>query len=139
MDRTDFEALRQKPAPFFTEPSTLQPWLSGEATTQLISGDRDLFGDGSVVLVALPGHTAGNHGLLIRLARYGSVLISGDAMHSREQLISHGLPPSNASRANSLASIDRITGLMRDAHATLVIEHDLESISRLPVFPASAK
>ncbi len=138
MDGTDFEALRRTPAPFFTEPSTLQPWLSGGATKELISGDHDVFGDGSVVMVALPGHTSGNHGLLVRLARKGTVLISGDALHAPEQLTSHALPPSNVSRSDSLASIDRIIGIMRDAHATLIIEHDAGSVAKLPAFPEGA-
>ena len=137
MDRADFEALRRTPPPFFTEASTLQPWLSG-GTSELISGDHDVFGDGSVVMVALPGHTPGNHGLFVRLVHKGPVLISGDALHAPEQLTSHAMPPSNASRADSLASLDRINGIMREAHATLVIEHDAGSVAKLPVFPASA-
>ena len=139
MDRTDFEALRRTPPPFFTDPSTLQPWLSGGAAKALISGDHDVFGDGSVVMVALPGHTFGNHGLLVRLAHTGAVLISGDALHSPEQLTSHAMPPSNASRSDSLASIDRILGIVRDAHATLIIEHDAGSVARLPAFPQAAE
>ena len=138
MDREDFESLRSTPPPFFTEPSTLQPWLAGGAAKELISGDHDVFGDGSVVMIALPGHTPGNHGLLVRLAHRGPVLISGDALHAPEQLTSHAMPPSNASRAESLASIDRINGIMREAHATLVIEHDAGSVAKLPAFPASA-
>ena len=138
MDKADFLALRQKPAPFFTDPSTLQPWLDGDARKELISGDYDVFGDGSVVMVGLPGHTPGNHGLLVRLAHRGPILISGDAVHMPEQLTSHGLPPSNPSRADSLASIDRIVGIVRDAHASLVIEHDPASVAKLPVLPAAA-
>lgn len=138
MDRGDFEALRRMPPPFFTEPSTLQPWLSGGSEKELISNDYDVFGDGSVVMVALPGHTSGNHGLLVRLAHKGPVLISGDALHAPEQLTSHAMPPSNASRADSLASIDRIVGILRYMHSTLIIEHDAGSVAKLPAFPASA-
>ncbi len=138
MDRGDFEALRRAPPPFFTDPSALQPWLGGGAAKELISGDHDVFGDGSVVMVALPGHTSGNHGLLVRLARKGPVLISGDALHAPEQLTSHAMPPSNANRSDSLASIDRIVGITRDAHATLIIEHDAGSVAKLPAFPEGA-
>ena len=138
MDKADFEAFRHTPVPFFTDPTTLQPWLSGDAPKELILGDHDVFGDGSVELVALPGHTAGNHGLLVRLAHTGVILLSGDALHAPEQLTSHALPPSNPSRADSLASLDRISGIVRDAHAVLIVEHDAGSIAKLPAFPQSA-
>lgn len=139
MDRSDFEALRQTPSSFFTEPSTLRPWLNGKAAKELVSGDHDVFGDGSVVMVALPGHTSGNHGLLVRLARKGPVLISGDALHSPEQLTSHAMPPSNVSRSDSLASADRIAGIARDARATLIVQHDPGSVAKLPAFPKGAE
>ena len=139
MDKADFEALQRTPAPFFTERATLRPWLTGNSMSELISGDHDVFGDGSVVLVALPGHTPGNHGLLVRLAHAGVILLSGDALHTPEQLSSHALPPSNPSRADSLASLDRIAGIVRDAHATLVIQHDPASVEKLPAFPRSAE
>ncbi|MCW6510035.1 N-acyl homoserine lactonase family protein [Lichenifustis flavocetrariae] len=138
MARVDFEALRQTPAPFFTDPGALSPWLAGGAKQELVSGDHDVFGDGTVVMVALPGHTAGNHGLLVRLAHHGPVLISGDALHSPSQLTTRAMPPSNLSRADSLASIDRIIGIVRDAHAALVIEHDPGSVAKLPAFPQAA-
>ena len=139
MASVDFEALRQSPAPFFTDPSALSPWLTGDGKQELVAGDHDVFSDGTVVMVALPGHTAGNHGLLVRLAHSGPVLISGDAIHSPSQLTTRAVPPSNPSRADSLASIDRIIGIVRDAHATLVIEHDPASVAKLPAFPQAAE
>lgn len=139
MAEVDFEALRQTPSPFFTEPASLAPWLTGNGRKQLISGDHDVFGDGTVVMVALPGHTAGNHGLLVRFARRDPVLISGDALHSAKQLVSRAVSPFNASRSDSLASIDRIVGIMHETRATLVIEHDPASVAKLPLFPAAAE
>ena len=40
---------------------------------------HDLFGDGSIVLVPLPGHTAGNIGMLIRRANGSPLFLLGDA------------------------------------------------------------
>jgi N-acyl homoserine lactone hydrolase len=45
----------------------------------------DLFGDGSVRLVSLPGHTPGHHGVLCRL-RDRDLLIAGDAIYTHGQL-----------------------------------------------------
>ncbi len=135
MDQSDFDALQREPTPFFADPSALRPWLAGGAARELISGDHDVFGDGSIVMVALPGHTAGNHGLLVRAGRFGAVLLSGDALHTPDQLTSNAMPPSNVSRSDSLASIDRISAIVREAHATLIVEHDPTSVAKLPIFP----
>lgn len=40
---------------------------------------HDLFGDGSLLLVPLPGHTAGNTGLLVRRANGSPLFLLGDA------------------------------------------------------------
>jgi glyoxylase-like metal-dependent hydrolase (beta-lactamase superfamily II) len=48
-------------------------------------GAADLFGDGSVRLLATPGHTAGHMSVLLRLAS-GELLLTGDAIYSHESL-----------------------------------------------------
>jgi N-acyl homoserine lactone hydrolase len=45
------------------------------------------FGHGSVVILDVPGHRPGHHGLLVKLARMGLRLLSGDAAHCWENLI----------------------------------------------------
>ncbi len=40
---------------------------------------HDLFGDGSIMLVPLPGHTAGNTGMIVRRANGSSLFLLGDA------------------------------------------------------------
>ncbi len=44
-----------------------------------LEGDADLFGDGSVRVLATPGHTRGHCSLLLRLPQTGAVLLPGDA------------------------------------------------------------
>jgi N-acyl homoserine lactone hydrolase len=48
-------------------------------------GTRDLSSDGTLVLVAMPGHTAGHMGLLVREPG-GGYLLAGDAAHSPREL-----------------------------------------------------
>ena len=56
----------------------------------------DLFGDGSLIAVALPGHAAGQVGLLVR-TETGRVLLAADACwHSRD--LRDWAPPSRAAR-----------------------------------------
>ena len=52
--------------------------------SQLIDGDTDVFGDGSVTLVSTPGHTPGSQSLLVHLKNSGVIILSGDVVHSEE-------------------------------------------------------
>jgi N-acyl homoserine lactone hydrolase len=63
----DWAALNSKKMPFGADPTLLAPWLSGKGKVDPIEGDRDVFGDGSVVILATPGHTPGSTALLVRL------------------------------------------------------------------------
>lgn len=46
--------------------------------------DKDVFGDGSVVILRTPGHTPGHQALLVRLQEKGPVVLVGDAAHFHE-------------------------------------------------------
>ena len=98
-----------------------------------------MFGDGSVIVLNTPGHTPGHHSVLVKLAQTGAVLITGDAVHFRENYDTGGVPWFNFDRAQSLASIERIKQIASNLKATLIIQHDARDIEKLPAFPASAK
>lgn len=135
----DLDGLKADPAPFGVDGSLAAPWLTGGAALGPVSGDRDIFGDGSVVMLATPGHTADSHSLLVRLAATGPVLLSGDTVHFEQQFQNDGVPPFNVDRAESLASMDRLQRMAETLKATLVVQHDADDIAKLPAFPASAK
>lgn len=117
----------------------LAHWIGGNGKVEAVSGDRDVFGDGSVTMIALPGHTPGHHGLLVRLAKMGTVLLSGDVAHFTQNLATSGVPTFNTDRADSLASMDRFRKLGESLQATVIIQHEPDDIDKLPEFPASAK
>lgn len=102
-----------------------------------LDGDRDVFGDGSVRLIATPGHTPGHESLLVRLRRTGSVLLSGDAVHFRENWDAHRAPAINVDKAATLASMDKLAGIMAAEHAQLWINHDAEQRARMKLSPDS--
>jgi N-acyl homoserine lactone hydrolase len=52
--------------------------------TVYLTGDHDVFGDGSVTIISSPGHTPGHQALLVRLPKTGPVLLTGDAAHFRD-------------------------------------------------------
>lgn len=134
----DIAALRNRGTNLEQEAGALRPWLEGGGRVVEARGDLDLFEDGSVVVLNLPGHTPGHHGLLVRLAS-GPVLLSGDTYHFTGQVARRGVPPFNTDRAQSLASMDRFDRLGRNLHARVIIQHEPADIGKLPAFPASAR
>jgi N-acyl homoserine lactone hydrolase len=101
--------------------------------------DKDVFGDGSVIMLYTPGHTPGHHVLLVKLPQTGAVLLSGDLAHFHENYENGGVPLFNTDRAQSVASIDRVKKLAINLKATIIIQHDVRDVGKLPAFPASAK
>jgi glyoxylase-like metal-dependent hydrolase (beta-lactamase superfamily II) len=119
----DLEVVRSTAAAFNLERSEFGPWLTGGAKVDGVVGDRDIFGDGRVIMLATPGHTPGHHSLLVKLSS-GPVILTGDLWHFREQIRIHGVPKINTSRADSLASMDRIEQIARNLSASFIIGHD---------------
>ena len=141
IDARDWDVLASDPLPTFAEgfanPDLVKPWLNGGKLTAT-RGDTDIFGDGSVTMMTMPGHTPGSTALLVRLAEAGPVLLSGDVVHFGEQIGRAGVPTFNWDRADTVSSIARMTQLADNAGATLIIQHDPRDIAKLPTFPASA-
>ena len=135
----DFAQFKADPLPFAVDPSSIKPWLDGHSEVDPISGDRDVFGDGSVVILSTPGHTPGETSLLVRLEKTGPVLLSGDVVHFEEQFANRGVPTFNFDRADTLASMERLTDTANSLDATLIVQHDASDIDKLPAFPKSAR
>jgi glyoxylase-like metal-dependent hydrolase (beta-lactamase superfamily II) len=85
-------------------------------------GDRDVFGDGRIVLLHLPGHTPGSMSALVQLDRSGTMLLASDTVSLREAL--DGVLPKNTwnveALENSLTEIRRIAA----TGATVICGHD---------------
>ncbi len=115
------------------------PWISGGGKVEVLPGDKDVFGDGSVVILNTPGHTPGHHSLLVKLKDKGNVMISGDATHFQENYASNGVPTFNYSRGDTLASLDRFKTTAANLKATVIIQHDARDVDKLPAWPGFAK
>jgi glyoxylase-like metal-dependent hydrolase (beta-lactamase superfamily II) len=137
--KADWDALNDAKPNAAINPANFAHWISGGGKVEPVSGDKDVFGDGSVIMLNTPGHTPGHHSLLVKLKDKGNVLITGDLAHFRENYDSNGVPTFNTNRADTLASLDRFKQLATNLHATVIIQHDARDIDKLPVFPASAK
>lgn len=91
---------------------------------KLLEGDHDVFGDGSLMLISTPGHTPGHQVLLVKLPKTGAVLLSGDAVHFRENWASRRVPEFNVNKEQTSASMQRIADLIAKHNAQLWINHD---------------
>ena len=114
-------------------------WIAEGRKVEPLTGDKDVFGDGSVIVIRAPGHTPGHSILLVRLKEKGAVLLTGDLVHFRENYEAGGVPSFNVDRAQTVASIDRLKKLAGNLKATVVIQHDMRDIDKLPAFPAAAR
>lgn len=105
------------------------------AETTEFDGDYDVFGDGSVTIIATPGHTPGHTSLLVNLAKEGPVLITGDLYHlieSRERRI---VPSFNVDADETLQSMDKFETLAKELGARVIVEHSVEHMNDLPLAP----
>ena len=91
--------------------------------TELIDGERDLYGDGRIVLLPMPGHTPGLICAAVALDRDGLFLLASDAVSVRASL-DRDYAPRNTWDVellmHSLAEIRRIEA----SGATVVCGHD---------------
>jgi len=135
----DWDVLTSAKPPAGVNPQLVSNWISGGGNVEPVPQDKDVFGDGTVVMLYTPGHTPGHHALLVRLAQMGPVILSGDMAHFNENYESGGVPIFNTDRAQTIASIDRIKKIAANSKATLIIQHDARDVGKLPAFPASAR
>ncbi|HEU4351467.1 MAG TPA: N-acyl homoserine lactonase family protein [Burkholderiales bacterium] len=114
---TNFEKLRSNPA-------------------MILDGDHDVFGDGTVLIKAAPGHTPGHQVLVVRLPKTGPVMLSGDMVHLQYSWNYRVVPSFNFDVPQSMATIDAMKVYARESGAQLWINHDMEQNAKLPKAPA---
>ena len=117
-------------------PSPLGPRFKPDHPVTKLDGDHDVFGDGSVTIIATPGHTPGHQVLLVKLQKFGAVLLSGDAVHFRDSLEKRWIPSNNVDREQTLASYKRIEAVLAQYKAQLWVNHDKAQREGLKLSPA---
>jgi N-acyl homoserine lactone hydrolase len=120
MQKPDYEAVVSSPDPAFR----------ADRAVRILAGDEDVFGDGSVIILSTPGHTAGHQSLLVHLPKTGWVLLSGDAVHFEDNWEHRRVPPDNADKEKTMASMQRIAGVLAEYKAQLWINHDAMQSAR---------
>jgi N-acyl homoserine lactone hydrolase len=100
------------------------PRFKPEHPVTKLDGDRDVFGDGSITIIATPGHTPGHQSLMVKLPKSGPVLLSGDAVHFKSNWDNRGVPVGNTGQEQTVASMKKLADLMAKEKAALWINHD---------------
>lgn len=136
--KADWDALKGTQPGLKDARNDLAHWLTGPGKAVPAGGDVDIFHDGRVIMLAMPGHTPGHGALLVRLAS-GPVLLSGDQYHFTENRAAGGVPSFNTSRVETLASHDRFEKLAANVKAKVIIQHEPADIAKLAAFPMAAE
>ncbi|MEO0882249.1 MAG: N-acyl homoserine lactonase family protein [Pseudomonadota bacterium] len=103
--------------------------------TEQFTGEKDVFGDGSVIIYSTPGHTPGHTSLLVNLPEAGPMLLTGDLYHRRESRALKRVPSFNHDEAQTLASMEVFEALATETDARVVIQHSAEDLAELPATP----
>jgi len=110
--------------------------LRDAETIILDNDDYDVFGDGSVIVLATPGHTPGHQIVAVELENAGWIVLGGDLYHYPEEIATNRVPTFEFDAAQSRASRARIAEFLEANDATLWIEHDIATHEALPKAPA---
>ncbi len=100
-----------------------------------ISGDYDVFGDGTVVIKYLPGHTPGHCALFLDLPEAGPMLLSGDLYHLSLNRIHKRVPIFNTDVKQTLASMDTFEAFADSTGAKVVLQHSKIDFDKMPKAP----
>jgi N-acyl homoserine lactone hydrolase len=133
INRIELDAALSPAPSFGTDKSLISAYE--HVKTQMIEGDYDVFGDGSVRILKAPGHTPGHQVLVLTLEHAGTVLLTGDLYHTRENRHFRRVGTMNTERADTLASMDRVEHIVSNTHARVIVQHSSEDFRSLPKFP----
>jgi N-acyl homoserine lactone hydrolase len=126
--------LADKP-PDLVQRSTFDA-LRNSKTVIIKTDDYDVFGDASVVIKWAPGHTPGHQMLLVKLARTGPVLLSGDLYHYPEERTLDRVPTFDVDPALTRRTRRAIDAFLKKSGAQLWIQHDFRANAALKKAPA---
>ncbi len=97
-------------------------WDCGQPI-ETVTGERDLFGDSSVVLVPLPGHTPGTIGAIVSLDRDGQFLLASDTVSLRQSLDTDTAPRNTWNAEALLKSFAEVRRIEKSG-AIIICGHD---------------
>jgi glyoxylase-like metal-dependent hydrolase (beta-lactamase superfamily II) len=98
--------------------------------------EYDVFGDGTAIIKAAPGHTPGHQVLVLNLASFGKLMIAGDLYHYPAERGFRRAPPDNEFNvAQSAASRATIEQYLSATKASILIQHEWAAVAKLKKSP----
>lgn len=98
---------------------------------EVFTGDKDVFGDGSVVIFETPGHTPGHTSLQLTLPETGPVLLTGDLYHRTESRDLRRVPRFNYNEEQTLAAMAAFEARAEALGAKVIIQHEQADVEPL--------
>src|SRR5499433_3474014 len=125
------------------EPGTAGPYIPGDVAClrndlgqalpnkfkmEQLTGDLDLFNDGSIVIKRWPGHTPGSQMAIVRLPKTGTVVLTSDNVYFSENVTKNLLPDISLAYfpTGILNAYEYIRMLQGRENASFMTAHDLD-------------
>jgi N-acyl homoserine lactone hydrolase len=102
-----------------------------DSRTKILTGDYDVFGDGTVVIKSTPGHTPGHQSLFIKFAKHRPVVLSGDLYHFPQERTLDKVPTFEFNKEQTRASRKALEAFLQQTGAELWIQHDILADAKL--------
>jgi glyoxylase-like metal-dependent hydrolase (beta-lactamase superfamily II) len=99
--------------------------------TKALNGDYDVFGDESVIIKSMPGHTAGHQVLLLNIGLEKPILLSGDMYHFEQNRTNAVVPQFNHDIPQSEKSIKEFEAFAKEKNAAVFIQHSTKDFEKL--------
>lgn len=109
--------------------------LKDSKTILIDKDDYDVFGDGTVVIKFMPGHTPGHQSLFLKLKKTGPVVLSGDLYHHPEERSLNRLPVDEFDVKQTAESRAAMETFLQKSGAQFWIQHDIIGNAKLKKAP----
>ena len=108
------------------------PAVAALKKVQKLNGDYDVFGDGTVVIKYMPGHTVGHQVLYVEVDGLEKpVLLTGDLYHFEENRENKGVPSFNYDVKQTLESMEKFEAFAKEKNAEIIIQHSPKAFEKL--------
>ncbi len=106
---------------------------------QKLNGDHDVFGDSTVVIKSMPGHTIGHQVLYLNIGLEKPLLLTGDLYHFEENRIHKRSPMFNYDIPQTKKSMEAFETFTKESNADVFIQHSQKDFDRLKALLKSQK
>lgn len=129
-----FFLFNQMVTPQGYHPEFINEWADGKDVV-LVTGQTDIYGDGTAILIPTPGHTEGHLSLLVNLKNSGSYLLAGDLWHTQENYETGRIPDFSRDIETNRKTMQRVKSWAAKNNVKVIIQHDAGHFKKLPDLP----